>query len=245
MAFWSGEKLEAELAPLIEPFDTEAIDCAAYTLRIGDEIYVSPDRDVTDPSRHTKQKLTEGQGFTIPPGQFAFLTTKETIEVPDTAIAFISIRARLKFRGLVNISGFHVDPGYKGELVFSVMNAGPTPLHLQQGQKLFLIWYADLDRQTKRKKQPADGFSGIDTRLMNGISGEILSLQSLSDKQRALEAELLEKQRALDKSLTQQIQDQKREISNLRLLVRIFLGASIALVVGLIGYWIRTWMSTP
>ena len=245
MGFWSGEKLEEELPTLITPFDKAAIDCAAYTLRVGDEIYVSPDRAVNDPSRHTKQKLKQGEGFTIPPGQFAFLVTKERIEVPDAAIAFISIRARLKFRGLVNISGFHVDPGYKGELVFSVLNVGPTPLHLEQGQELFLIWYADLDRQTEYKKGPGDGFRGIDTRLVNGISGEILSLQSLSDKQRALEADLLEKQRALDKGFTQQLQDQKRDISNLKQLVTIFMGAVLALIVGLIGFWIRTWMSAP
>ena len=245
MAFWSGEKLEEELEGLITPFDKTAIDCAAYTLRVGDEIYVSPDKAVDNPSRHTKLKLKPSEGFTIPPGQFAFLTTQEKIEVPDTAIAFISIRARLKFRGLVNISGFHVDPGYKGELVFSVLNAGPTPLHLQQGQKLFLIWYSDLDRQTQHKKRPDEGFDGIDTRLINGISGEILSLQSLSDKQRALEANLIERQRALDKDLTQQVQDQKRDISNLNLLVRIFMGVSLTLTVGLIGFWIRTWISTP
>ena len=34
------------------------------------------------------------------------------------------------------------------------------------------------------------GFDGIDPTLINGISGEILSLQSLSDKQRILENKL-------------------------------------------------------
>lgn len=220
MAFWSGEKLEAELKSLITPFDVNAIDCAAYTLRVGNEVYVSPDKAVPDPSRHTKQKLAERQGFTIPPGQFAFLSTKETVEVPDTAIAFISMKARLKFRGLVNISGFHVDPGYRGELVFSVLNAGPTPLHLEEGQELFLIWYSDLDRQTARKKKPSDGFGGIDTHLVNNISGEILSLQSLSEAQRALE-----------KDLRGELAEQKRLVSNLKILLRIFITAVVGLIL--------------
>ena len=51
--------------------------------------------------------------FTIPPGQFAFLLTEEVVSVPPDALAFISIRAKTKFRGLVNVSGFHVDPGYQ------------------------------------------------------------------------------------------------------------------------------------
>ncbi len=61
------------------------------------------------------------------------------------------------------------------------------------------MWYADLDRKTELKKKPGDGLSGIDSKLVNGISGEILSLQSLSEKQRSLEGDLnlkLERQRS-------------------------------------------------
>lgn len=191
MSFWSAETLAEKLPnlKLIDPYDPDAIDCAAYTLRVGNEVYVSPDQNVENPDRHTKQKLADGECFAIPPGQFAFLSTKETVAVPDDALAFLSIKARTKFRGLINISGFHVDPGYSGKLLFSVLNAGPRPLHLQQGDALFLIWYADLDDRTENKKKN-EGFSGIDPTLINGISGEILSLQSLSDKQRGLEKNL-------------------------------------------------------
>lgn len=234
MAFWSGETLKEKLPHLVQPFDESAIDCAAYTLHVGSEIYVSPDRKVSDPTRHAKKRLAAGEAFTIPAGQFGFLTTAEQIAVPDNALAFISIKARLKFGGLINISGFHVDPGYRGELLFSVMNAGPKPVHLQQGQPLFLIWYADLDQTTDEKKHGA-GFKGIDPVLINGISGEILSLQSLSDEHRDLE-----------QRLTKQIQDQSATISNLKLLVRIFLGASITLILTLVGWWLPAVLgSTP
>lgn len=234
MAFWSGETLKGKLPHLVQPFDESAIDCAAYTLHVGSEIYVSPDRKVSDPTRHAKKRLAAGEAFTIPAGQFGFLTTAEQIAVPDNALAFISIKARLKFGGLINISGFHVDPGYRGELLFSVMNAGPKPVHLQQGQPLFLIWYADLDQTTEEKKHGA-GFKGIDPVLINGISGEILSLQSLSDEHRDLE-----------QRLTKQIQDQSATISNLKLLVRLFLGASITLILSLVGWWLPALLgSTP
>ena len=46
-----------------------------------------------------------------PPGQFAFLLTKEVVSVPADALAFISIRVKTKFRGLVNVSGW---PGCNG-----------------------------------------------------------------------------------------------------------------------------------
>lgn len=195
MSFWSAETLAKNLK-LIDPYDPDAIDCAAYTLHMGNEVYVSPDQNVENPDRHTKQTLADGECFTIPPGQFAFLLTKETITVPDDALAFLSIKARTKFRGLINISGFHVDPGYSGKLLFSVLNAGPRPLHMQQGDALFLIWYADLDGRTEKIKRDR-GFSGIDSTLINGISGEILSLQSLSEKQRHMEKEIAKQKAAM------------------------------------------------
>ena len=233
MAFWSGEKLSEELEPLVTGYDAKAIDCAAYTLRIGTEIYVSPDHSVETPTRHSKQLLQPGEGFAIPPGQFAFLTTKEEITVPDTAIAFISIRARPKFRGLINISGFHVDPGYKGQLVFSVLNAGPTPHHLQEGQKLFLIWYADLDRKTEMKKQAKDGFAGLDPKLVNDISGEILSLQNLSDRQRELQ-----------RDLRGELSTQRETVGQLKTLVNIMIGLMIALLTGGALLALQQWWPT-
>ena len=43
MSFWSGETLQdrLECEPLIAPYHPAAIDCAAYELRMGDEVYVS------------------------------------------------------------------------------------------------------------------------------------------------------------------------------------------------------------
>jgi hypothetical protein len=39
-----------------------------------------------------------------PPGQFALLLSSEKIRIPPDTIGFISIKARIKFRGMVNIS---------------------------------------------------------------------------------------------------------------------------------------------
>ena len=115
----------------IEPYNPNALEDANYLLSIGDEIYVSsPD------VKSTIQKLTDRKpNFAIEPGQFAFLLSAERITIPFDAIGFISIRASIKFMGLVNISGFHVDPGYCGRLIFAVFNAGPARIHLQKGQR--------------------------------------------------------------------------------------------------------------
>jgi len=108
------------------------------------------------------------------------------VSVPAAALAFISVRATVKFGGLVNVSGFHVDPGYRGRLVFSVFNAGPAPVHLARGDDCFLIWYADLDRETTLVKT-GEGFDNIPTKLINPISGEIQSFEGLLAKIKANE----------------------------------------------------------
>lgn len=179
--FWSGETLSKRLGALIDPFAAERVDCAAYRLAIGPEVYVSPNDQSADPDTVTIRQLGEGEAFAIPPGQFAFLLTEEVVSVPADSLALISIRAKTKFRGLVNVSGFHVDPGYRGRLTFAVFNAGPVPVHLKRGQPVFLIWYASLDRGSAFKKDGATQ-EGIDPAIVTAIAGKLQSFASLSKK---------------------------------------------------------------
>ena len=182
---WSSGTLAERLDGLITPFDREQIDCAAYTLAVGSEIYVTPNDQVADPTTVTVKSLSEGECFTIPPGQFAFLLTEETVRVPADALGLISIRAKVKFRGLVNVSGFHVDPGYCGQLTFAVFNAGPVPIHLKQGQRIFLIWYANLDGASENKD--ANTMTrGIDVNVIAGVSGELKFLAAWLRRSRPL-----------------------------------------------------------
>ncbi len=218
--FWSGETLGERLIPLIEPFIPGRVDCAAYTLAIGPEVYVSPNDQTSDPTTVTVRKLTEGEAFTVPPGQFAFLLTEEIVSVPADALAFISIRAKIKFRGLVNVSGFHVDPGYCGQLTFAVFNAGPVPIHLKRGQPIFLIWYASLDRETSFKKDGAV-HRGIDPELVTAVAGELQSFAGLSKKVKDV-----------DKGLGDRIHAIEREQTYYRVIGTIALAVVVALTVG-------------
>lgn len=221
--FWSGETLRERLAPLIDPFVLERIDCAAYTLSVGPEVYVSPNDQTTDPTTVTVRKLAPGDAFTIPPGQFAFLLTEEIVAVPADALAFISIRAKTKFRGLVNVSGFHVDPGYRGQLTFAVFNAGPVPIHLKRGQPIFLIWYASLDRETALKKN-GPVHMGIDTELITGIAGELQSFASLSKKIKDV-----------DKALGDRVHTVEKEQTYYRVIGAV----ALALVIALTVNWLK------
>lgn len=115
MSFWSGQTLKRRAAAekLIDPFDEKRIDCSAYTLRVGYEAFVSRDR--SDQAKELVQGRTPGhlvaskeETMAIPSGQFAFLIAKEKVRIPNDAIGFISLKSSRKWRGLVNVSGFHV-----------------------------------------------------------------------------------------------------------------------------------------
>jgi dCTP deaminase len=51
--------------------------------------------------------------------------------------------------GLVNVSGFHVDPGFRGRLKFSVYNAGSESIILGVGERLFPIWFYELPEENE------------------------------------------------------------------------------------------------
>ena len=227
--FWSGETLTERLESLIDPFDPRRVDCAAYTLAIGPEVYVSPSDQTTDPNTVTIRKLSKGEAFTVPPGQFGYLLTEEVVSVPADALAFISIRAKTKFRGLVNVSGFHVDPGYCGQLTFAVFNAGPLPVHLRRGRPIFLIWYASLDRETTFKKDGATR-KGIDPEVVTAIAGELQSFARLSKK---------------IQDVYDDLDERVHKIKNSQTRIHVIAGIVLAFVIGLAVNWLKDWTLPP
>ncbi len=179
-------------------------------------------------SRPTKRLLADGESFTVPPGQFAFLITEETVKVPNDALGLISMKAKIKFRGLVNISGFHVDPGYEGQLTFSVFNAGPVTVQLQQGQRCFLIWYSSLDQpSTFIKNKPAP--KGLDINLINNISGEVHSLRGLDNKIKSVE-----------KSMGERIHTIEVSQAYFKATTSIVIPFLTALVTGVLVWWVTS-----
>lgn len=194
MAFWSSETLESKLPTLISPFHSERITHAAYELGVGAEAYVT-----SNDSNETA--IGEGKKAVIPPGQFGLLITDEIVEIPNDAIGFISIRAGVKFQGLINVSGFHVDPGFRGRLKFSVYNAGSKTVILDQGQRVFLIWFADLDRETaKGYGGQRSGQNEITSKDMMRIHGDVASPAELKKQLEELRSDVDRRIISIEKS---------------------------------------------
>lgn len=182
MAFLGKKELQASLPKWIEGYKEERIDNVAYELCLGDEVYL------TDSSSGKKEILDDKNSqVIIKPGQFALLLTKETLKIPINILAFISIKFSQKIKGLVNISGFHVDPGFEGKIIFSVYNAGPVTIVLDRGNPYFMIWFSELT-------SASDPYSGkhknqlqISAEQISALKGELASPNTLLERIRSNE----------------------------------------------------------
>lgn len=206
--FWSRETIRERLSepdrepPIVTEYNQGRVDAASYRLRVGEEAFVTPSSDDVDPAYKTKRFLREREAITIPSGQFAILSTEETVSIPPDTIGFIALRSKdAKFKGLVNVSGFHVDPGYSGKLIFAVFNAGPGPVHVARGDEWFMIAFAGLDR-TSDEPRDKPGYQNIPTSVLSPLAGQFLTLKGLDAKIDSTESELIERLHVIEREHT-------------------------------------------
>ena len=183
--FWNSETMRERLPELIEPFDCSRISSCSYELSMGDQAFVTRRGD-----NATKLSTRYGtsEHVNILPGQFAQLLVKEYIRIPDDALGLISMKSKYKMSGLVNVSGFHVDPGYEGQLVFAVFNAGSAPIVIGPGEPTFLIWYASLDHRTEDLYTgPRKGRRDITSDQLMSLKGPTYNPTALAERVSNLE----------------------------------------------------------
>jgi len=183
--FINGEEIKTnyrQFFPDPGTFDENNFKQACYDLCIGDEVFLSEER--------IPRRLTESEPYVVlPPGQFALIKTYEQVSVPREYVAFISIRSRYKFQGLINISGFHVDPTYRGHLIYSVQNVGPNDIRLEFKQPAFMIMWARLNsRYGGEDRDPGHDRNTLE--MMAQLGGPSLTLVSLGKKVEELSTKL-------------------------------------------------------
>jgi len=232
--FWGGKTLVSELNSLIRYENgakpsPDLVDCSAITLTLGSEVFVTPsDKD------KPKEKiiLTTGKPqFTIPMGQFAFLLTEEFVSVPVDAMAFISFKAGYKLKGLINVSGFHVDPGWDGRVMFSVFNAGPNDIVLERGDKFALIWYASLDEGSKDYAKSNTKQDSISSNHIANMAGEVYSPFKLRQEIEELKDELQREKESFKEQLLKEKMDLYEKINKSMFSVRLGILAVIFTIV--------------
>lgn len=176
MAFLSSKTLKKRIPndEIIIPYKEERIKYAAYELSMGREAYVTTDEK--------KKKYEDDDQVVIHPGQFALLITEETIKVPTNLIAFISIKFAKKSEGLINVSGFHVDPGFEGKLKFSVYNAGAQNVILEVGVPTFQIWFSKTTERVEKYDGSHNGQNSISADDVRKVQGKLASPNELKNR---------------------------------------------------------------
>lgn len=218
------------LPALIQPYsDSRVVNCS-YELSLGAQVVVTG----SDPT--VRRSLSTGEQVSIPPGQFAHLLTRECVEVPNDSLALISVKSRLKLYGLINVSGFHVDPGFVGHLLFSVYNAGSQAIVLSEGAPVFLMWYATLDIPTANTYDGArKGLDSISDDDVMKLQGDVFTPHALAGRVAALERQQLDERLASLEAAQKRQADRKSSRSGITIGV---IGTLIA--AGLIG--LATWV---
>ncbi|WP_218837871.1 dCTP deaminase, partial [Candidatus Methanoperedens nitratireducens] len=180
---WCQEMSDNNKLPILyNLLDIKGFRPANYDLRLGNEFFVSREK--------YPKRLSETDAYiVIEPGDFAILTTYEYIYVPDDLLGLISLRNSYKKYGLINISGFHVDPGYYGKLMFSVYNAGPEKVILKYKEPVFMIMYDKL-KEPVLKGYGKEGFENITVDLVSGLIGYSVSPVRLKARIDRLEMQL-------------------------------------------------------
>jgi dCTP deaminase len=166
-----------------ETFDTNCVQQSSYDLRLGKSVYLVGEK--------APVFLSEDEPYLmIPPGQFALLTSFEKLHMPENLIGFITLRNGMKMEGLVNISGFHVDPTFRGNLIFAVNNAGPSDVRLQFKKPTFTIFFAAVagDIGEFRTEKPLEG---IPLQFVQNLGGSSVTLTKLQKEIEDLRTKML------------------------------------------------------
>lgn len=159
MSFLGEKELKEQIKLIIPQYRPKFIDSNKYELCLGASYCASDSK--------FRVLQAEDNQIVVNPGEFYFLETYETVEMPNDVMGFISIKASIKFKGLVNVSGFHVDPHFRGKIVFSVLNAGPSPINLTIEEPLFQIWFAKLTSASESYNGKHQNQTGVNGKLLN------------------------------------------------------------------------------
>lgn len=140
--FWSTGDFKSNIDVILPPEENkewglgnkeDRYQGSSIELSLGEEAFISSGKKLIKLNKKDNH-------IKISPGDFAILITEEYVKIPKDCMGFISIKNRYKIYGLINISGFHVDPGFEGKLKFSVYNAGTADVLLKYKDPIFILF---------------------------------------------------------------------------------------------------------
>lgn len=133
--------------------ELENAEGAGFDLRIG-EIYEIDylgtaflgvkDRQTPETRRlaiYNKRKKTE---FSVVPNKYLLIKTLEKVNLPKDIAGYTFSRTTL-FRSGLQLLCTQIQPGYKGELIFGLVNLGPVPVTIELGARVAHVQFEYVD----------------------------------------------------------------------------------------------------
>ncbi len=144
---------------MIRPFSEDALQSESYDLSIGTDIQVMnksvkcielDDQNAIDEMYQKKQIDTTG--YILSPKEYALVSIKEEVMLPDNITAHIRPRTRFTRLGLI-VSAQHCNSTYHGKLYLGLYNATDYAIKLLPGTKIAQIVFEELKSiPTEEKK---------------------------------------------------------------------------------------------
>jgi hypothetical protein len=83
--------------------------------------------------------------YDIKSGQMVSVISLEKIELPLDLCGSFGIRSSFARLGINSFGGIQLDPGFRGHLIMNLLNVGPEPVTVHQGDIIFTIIFQRLD----------------------------------------------------------------------------------------------------
>jgi deoxycytidine triphosphate deaminase len=85
--------------------------------------------------------------YTLWPGQFVLCHSKETMQVPDDAVAMLFSKSSTGRTGLEHLHAGLGDSGFKGEWTWEFTNTAPWPITLVAGKRLMQVIFISMAKE--------------------------------------------------------------------------------------------------
>jgi deoxycytidine triphosphate deaminase len=82
-----------------------------------------------------KYNLKKKKSFVFKPGRYYLMKTIEKVNTPENILILFRPRSTLYRSGMMIFTG-NVSPGYKGELIFGIVNLGPCEIKIELGARV-------------------------------------------------------------------------------------------------------------
>jgi dCTP deaminase len=129
----------------LDGFDPKNLNPASYDAGLGRRAFLS--------SSNTKLNVEAKGIMTLEPGDFAVVTTFEKFVFPLNIAGTIGIRSHYARKGIIQLSGPQIDPGFRGVLVIGLFNASPRSVVIPFKEPFLTISFFQLVEPAKEGYQ--------------------------------------------------------------------------------------------